>query len=138
MARWRLCSPWERLGRVADEEVLVQATWLALRRFRDTPRMLRLSMATRRQVRRSDGALGISLYASPLRREYRTVTAWRDRASLRAFIRSGAHREAVLHFPGIASGRGTFASWTTPATSLPPSWEDVLRRLEDVGPPTRR
>jgi hypothetical protein len=56
---------------------------------------LRDAMRVRTLVRRSEGALGVSLVARPLRREFETLSAWRDRESLNAMVRAEPHRSVM-------------------------------------------
>ena len=51
---------------------VVMASRFRLRRLRDVPRFFLDAMRIHRQVRAADGALGVSLVAHPLRREFFT------------------------------------------------------------------
>jgi heme-degrading monooxygenase HmoA len=105
-------------------EVQVMASRFVLRSRRDTVRMLRHASAVRRALLGSPGALGVSLVARPLRREYWTLSAWSDRASLDAFVAHPVHRAAMAALaPTMAES--AFRFWTQPASALPPSWDDA-------------
>ncbi|MGY1616807.1 hypothetical protein ACI797_08680 [Geodermatophilus sp. SYSU D00691] len=110
---------------------LVMASHFRVRRLRDVPRFFLDSMRIHRQVRAADGALGVSLVAHPLRREFLTLSAWRDRAALEALVRTQPHAGAVVrHRPAMAGS--TFAFWEVPADGLPVSWDEARRRLSDA------
>ena len=69
-----------------DVEVLVMASRFRVRRFRHVLPFFLDALRIHAQVRRADGALGIALDAHPLRREFLTLSAWRDRESLDAMV----------------------------------------------------
>ncbi|CAO5246426.1 DUF3291 domain-containing protein [Frankia sp. AgKG'84/4] len=107
-------------------EVMASAFTLTSRRH--TFRMMRVSMALRKSVLTSPGALGISLVARPLRRQYYTLSSWTDRAALDAFVRTSLHREAMRTLgPAMATGRFTF--WQVGADAPAPTWEAAHERL---------
>lgn len=62
-----------------------------------------------------------------------TMTAWQDEASLAAFVRSPAHREAVRR-SGETSQNIRFASVEVPLAALPLSWADAKSRLQAAAP----
>jgi hypothetical protein len=109
---------------------LVMASRFRLRRRRDVPRFLLDSLRVHRQVRAADGALGVSLVARPLRREFLTLSAWQDRSALDAFVRAQPHAGAMRrHRPAMAES--TFTFWTVPGGGAPIPWDDARRRLDD-------
>lgn len=126
-----MVRPWKRTAKVTGEgPVVIVATRLRLARLRDIPRFLRWSTVVRRQVLRSDGALGVGLYAVPWKRTYYTVSAWRDEPSIRRFMQSSPHLEVMAHFAAITGGDGIFQRWTADAGSLPPKWSEAIARLD--------
>jgi hypothetical protein len=54
---------------------------------------------------------------------HHTLSVWIDENAMRAFLSSGAHREAMKAFRAIATGR--VLGFTT---DQPPDWEASLRR----------
>lgn len=120
--------PWTTVDPDATGEVVVMASYFRLHRLSQVPRFLLDSMRILRQVRRTPGAVGIALEALPLRREFRTLSAWRDRASLDAMVGAEPHRSTMgRHRAAMADSRFTF--WTAPAADLPVSWDEARRRL---------
>jgi heme-degrading monooxygenase HmoA len=62
-----------------------------------------------------------------------TMTAWKDEASLAAFVRSPAHREAVRR-SGETAQNIRFASVEVPLAALPMSWAEAEQRLDAATP----
>lgn len=104
------------------------ASRFRVRSFSHVPRFLIDSLRIRRQIRAADGALGISLIAHPLRREFLTLSAWRDRSAPDAAVRTQPHLGAMRrHRPAMANA--TFTFWDVPAASLPVTWDEARGRL---------
>ena len=116
-------------------EVTVLGSRLELRRHRDVPGFLRAAMRVRAQVRRSPGALGVSLVAHPRRREFWTLSAWTGDDAIGAFVRTEPHAGVMRRYHDRLAG-ATFTTFTVPATSLPAVngnakdlWRDARERL---------
>jgi heme-degrading monooxygenase HmoA len=61
-----------------------------------------------------------------------TMTVWRDAASLRAFVRSPAHRKAIRGgYDAVTSAR--FAQVEMKREAIPLSWEEALELLAQHG-----
>lgn len=111
-----------------DTEAIVMASRFRVRGFRHVLPFFLDAMRVHAQVRKSDGALGVTLVAHPLRREFRTLSAWRDRAALDAMVGSEPHR-SVMRRQKAAMADSTFRFWTVPVAQLPLQWEDADQRL---------
>jgi quinol monooxygenase YgiN len=85
------------------------------------------AMRVHAQMRKAPGVVGLSLVAHPLRREFATLSAWRDRASLDAAVRGEPHR-TVMARQRHAMAASTFRFWDTTGDALP-TWEEADRRL---------
>lgn len=121
--------PWIPASRAAPtSEVVVMASRFRVRGIRHVLPFFIDSMCVLAQMRKADGAVGVSLVAHPLRREFATLSAWRDRASLDAAVRGEPHL-SVMRRQRAAMAESTFRFWNAPAVSLPLSWEDADRRL---------
>ncbi|SFO78785.1 protein of unknown function [Geodermatophilus dictyosporus] len=114
---------------VPGTTAVVMASRFRVRRLRQVPRFFLDSMRIHRQVRAADGALGISLIARPLRREFLTLSAWRDRGSLDALVRAEPHRGAMRRHRA-AMAESTFTFWEVPAVQLPVRWDDARQHLD--------
>lgn len=122
--------PWIRVDESQPgADAIVMASRFHVRGFRHVLPFLIDAMRVRAQVRRSAGALGVTLVAHPLRREFRTLSAWRDREALDAMVGSEPHR-SVMARQKAAMADSKFKFWTVPAAELPLQWEDANQRLD--------
>lgn len=121
--------PWITTGSADPKAVaVVMVSRFQLRRLHDVPRFFLDALSIHRQVRRADGALGVSLIAHPLRREFFTLSAWRDRHALDALVRAEPHRSAMRrHRAAMAESRFTF--WEVPIAQLPVDWDEARLQL---------
>jgi len=101
--------PWISV-RPADAPAVVMASRFELRRLRDVPRFFLDAMRIHRQVRAADGVLGLSLVAHPLRREFFTLSAWRDRAAVDALVRAEPHRSTMGRYRPVMAD-SAFRFW---------------------------
>jgi heme-degrading monooxygenase HmoA len=126
--------PWIPVSQAAPAaEVVVMASRFRVRGFRHVLPFFIDAMRVLAQMRKADGAVGVSLVAHPLRREFATLSAWRDRAALDAAVRGEPHR-SVMRRQRAAMADSAFRFWTTPAESLPLTWEEADRRLAAADP----
>ena len=122
--------PWISLGPTpSGATALVMASRFQVRRWRHVPRFFIDSMRIHRQVRAADGALGVSLVAHPLRHEFQTLSAWRDRDTLDALVKAQPHAGAMRRHRPVMT-ESTFTFWTVPADRLPVTWEEARQRLD--------
>jgi hypothetical protein len=127
--------PWIPVSEAAPAtEVVVMASRFRVRGFRHVLPFFTDAMRVLAQMRKADGAIGLSLVAHPLRREFATLSAWRDRAALDAAVRGEPH-VSVMRRQRAAMAESTFRFWNAPATSLPLTWEEADRHLASA-PPT--
>jgi quinol monooxygenase YgiN len=121
--------PWTKVGEPpSGADVVVLASRLELRSLRTVPGFLRAAMAVRRQVRNSEGALGVSLIAQPTRKTFFTLSAWSDQAALDDFVRTQPHADVMTRFPPKMRG-SKFVTWTMPGGALPVAWDVAKERL---------
>ena len=107
------------------------ASVFRLHRFWRIPGFLRAAMAIRGQVLGSEGALGVSLDTDVPHRTFFTLSAWRDRDALNAFVRAEPHVTTMRRYhPRMSDAR--FVFWTAEAGALPPPWADVRGRLSEA------
>ncbi|MFC7723659.1 hypothetical protein ACFQW6_00980 [Nocardioides sp. GCM10028917] len=105
------------------------ASRFELQRLRDVPRFLLDSVRIRRQVLHANGALGVSLIAHPLRRQFLTLSAWSDRPAVNELVRTEPHRSAMQRHRR-AMTEATFTFWDVDQADLPIDWDDARRRLD--------
>jgi heme-degrading monooxygenase HmoA len=118
----------------SHDEVVVMASVLRLDSIRRVPGFLPAAIAIRQQVLRADGAVGVSLNTA-LPRTFFTLSAWRDREALDAFVRSEPHVSAMRRYR-LAMADTRFVFWGARTESLPPSWSEAQRRLREPPNPT--
>jgi quinol monooxygenase YgiN len=125
--------PWTKVDDPPpNRDVFVLASRLELRSVRTVPGFLRAALAVRRQVRRSEGALGVSLIAHPARKTFFTLSAWADQAALDDFVRTRPHLDVMTKFPPQMRG-STFVTWTMPGDELPVGWDVAKERIAAAG-----
>ncbi|MEL6644038.1 MAG: hypothetical protein AAFQ79_08895 [Pseudomonadota bacterium] len=104
----------------------VSITGLRLKRFWHSPRFWR--HATRSMVQ-AKGAPGCRRAdARTINGVHHTRSLWDSRKDMIAYLRSGAHREAIAIFPAIATGKVLGFE----AEELP-DWDEIHRRWEAEG-----
>lgn len=109
------------------DDSVVMASRFELASPRHVPQFLVASLRIHSQVRRSDGAIGVALIARPLRREFYTLSAWRDRDAIDAMVSTEPHRSMMKAFRKHTAD-AEFTFWTT-SSSIRPSWTDAHSRL---------
>ena len=137
----RSAMPWRWRQPPVNDRVLVFASRFDgqgtgdARHPRGAIRLMRHSLRIRRQALRTPGAVGVSLYARPLRGEFYTLSAWQDEESLRAFAHTGAHRAGVKDLNAHGGQvKGVLISWWEDATDWRPRWDETLRRVAAATP----
>jgi heme-degrading monooxygenase HmoA len=122
--------PWMPTSEVATgSDVVVMASHFRSSSLARVPRFLADAFRVRRQVLGASGALGVSLVAHPLRGEFYTLSAWRDRAAITEFVRTEPHRATMArHHDAMADS--TFVFYDLAADALPPSWSEARTRLQ--------
>lgn len=92
-------SPWKSLGRFEpDRSYLVLASSIPPRTLSSTWRMFRGASAVRKQLAKSEGVIGFSLLARPLRNQYATLSVWSDDEALSKFSAASPHHELMDDF----------------------------------------
>ena len=121
--------PWVRLQDPSpDREYVVLASYLPLNRLRQVPRFFRYTQAIRGQLQRTEGAVGYSLRAKVLRRDFWTLSVWESEEALRAFVPADPHG-GVMRSLVPQMGPTKFVRWKAHGSQVPPSWEEADRRL---------
>jgi hypothetical protein len=79
-------------------------------------------------VASSRGVVGFSMLAEPLRKQYATLSVWRDVAAVEAFIEARPHARLMTDVVP-AMGTTRFVRWTISGADGLPSWIDAFSRL---------
>jgi hypothetical protein len=122
-------SPWKWTSQLEPEqEYLVLASSIPPLSRRSTWRLFRGSGAVRKQLSGTDGVMGFSMLARPLRKQYATLSVWRDEAALAAFADAPPHRQLM---GGLKPEMGPtkFVRWSISGAQGRPSWDEALQRL---------
>lgn len=122
-------SPWHTLQPLEpDRDYLALVTDIPPLRLRSTGRWFRGAQEVKAQLRDTNGVLGFSLLASPLRKRYLTLSVWTDEAALARFSAAGAHGRLVHELrPEMSPTR--FLRWTFAGHDGRPRWRDAFARI---------
>jgi hypothetical protein len=126
--------PWRRVDRRYDGPVVIQGTHIKLRRIRDIPRFMLVSIQVHRAASKANGAVGVALFAAPWRMRFLSVSAWRSEADVLAFMHSPAHARAMRLFRDSGREPGRFPRWTAHTDDGRPRWSEVFRRVDAAQP----
>jgi hypothetical protein len=107
----------------------VSVTRLRLRSFWIVPLFVWHSLRSLKQARAADGCLAAEI--NNFGGAFWTLTVWRDRAAVRAFMLTGTHRKVM---PKLASwcDEASLAHWDQEDEQMP-SWKEASRRLGAEG-----
>jgi hypothetical protein len=119
--------PWTPATAPAAGGSVVMASRFELRSLRHVLPFFVDAMRVFALVRRSPGAVGVTLEAHPLRKEFWTLSQWADRASLDAMVGTEPHRTIMGRYHAAMADAG-FVFWEQPAEA-PPTWDEARRRL---------
>jgi hypothetical protein len=127
---WRLWYlSWRKGSLDADPDlpVFVSLTDFRFHAPRDAPGAWRTGLRLRRSWPRLEGAIGLWLWAEPLRLRSGSVSIWRSAEDLMSFIRSPVHRTIVREYRSRMSG--TSRGWTAPKLDRPAIWAQAVSEL---------
>jgi hypothetical protein len=121
--------PWRTKTEVqADQDYLVMASRLPLRSRRTVPRFMRLTLSVVRQLERTDGLMGYTLLAQPMKGTFWTLSAWSGQPALDAFARAMPHLGVTGKLRPYM-GPTRFSFWTVKGAALPVAWDEAIERL---------
>jgi quinol monooxygenase YgiN len=106
--------------------VHVSITGLRVRGLRHQPSFWVHAVRSLRQARAAPG--NISAEARTIAGVHHTLSVWTDEAAMRAYLRAGAHLQAMRRFPAIATGKVVGF-----AAERAPDWADVPGLWRDRG-----
>ena len=81
-----------------------------------------------RQLERTDGLVGYTLLAQPMKKTFWTLSAWTDQAHLDTFARAMPHL-AIIRKLRPRMGPTKFTFWTVQGSALPITWDEAIERL---------
>ncbi len=112
----------------AERGYVVLASSIPARRLPSTGRLFRGARQVREQLERTEGVVGFSLLARPLRKQYATLSVWVDESALHAFAHESPHGPLMAEL-APEMGPTKFVRWTIIGAAGRPTWSDALRRL---------
>ncbi len=111
-----------------DREYIVLASSIPPLSRTSTRRLFRGASAVRKQLASTEGVVGFSLLARPLRKQYATLSVWVDEGALAAFA-DGSPHSALMAALAPDMGPTKFVRWTISGSEGRPSWSEASRRL---------
>ncbi len=109
-----------------EGQLYVSITGLRLKRPWHVIRFWRHAVAAMWQAQQAPG--NFKATARTIDGVRHTLTVWESKAAMRAFLYSGAHKQAIRAFPAIATGK-TFSF----ESDRVPDWEEVHRLWHEHG-----
>jgi hypothetical protein len=119
---WKALAPADR-----NREYLALLSYLPLRSYRKIPRFLQFTLQISRQLGATPGALGYSMRAKLLSRQFWTLSVWENERALMDFVSKVPHGEVMKSLAGHMSAT-KFTQWKISGSAIPPHWKDAVRR----------
>jgi hypothetical protein len=121
--------PWRTFSSAdPDREYHIMASQLPLKSMWQVPSFLRLTLAVRGQLAKTDGLVGYSLIAELTHKRFWTLSAWTDEQHLATFAGSMPHLDVMRRLrPHVAPT--TFVTWKVSGKDVPVSWEMARAHL---------
>ena len=114
---------------MADQKATVVATRLKLRNWLMLKRFFKVNGEIKRQLKHTPGLLRYRQKADFLRLRFSTISTWGNTNSVDAFVKTGAHRDAMAVFDDIAVREASyFTRWETEEPEGT-TWEEAGKRL---------
>ncbi len=113
---------------------VVAITRLRVRSWRYLAPFLFHALRSAWQAKRAAGVQSATLLKDNWR-TYWTRTVWTDEAAMKGFMTSGNHRRAMPRLLELCD-EASVGRWNQDSAT-PPSWEEVHRRMQDEGRPSR-
>ncbi len=121
--------PWRSIAAVdKGREYLALLSYLPLNKYRKIPRFFQFSFQVHRQLLESPGAMGYSMRAKLLSRQFWTLSVWEDGRSLMNFVAKVPHGE-VMKALSAHMGPTKFSQWKILGSAIPPKWDEATRRM---------
>ena len=119
----------------AGKSVFVSVTDFHIHARRWAPAAWRTGLRLRRSWPRLEGAVGMWLWAEPLKQRSGAVSVWRDEDDLTRFLNSPVHRAIVREYRPRMSG--TSRGWTAERFEPSAIWERAVGEITAARPLAR-
>jgi hypothetical protein len=129
MIRCMIPLPWKSMAKpIGGKDYVAMVSFLLLKQYRLIPKFLLLTFETQRQLARSSGLVGYSVYAELLKKRFWTLSVWQDNQSLMDFVAAVPHGRIMQQ---LAPHMGTtrFEQWTASAAEIPLKWPAARARV---------
>ena len=124
--------PWKQVSETDPEREYVAFTSrFMLKSPLRVPAFMRHSFKIMNQANAAPGIVGWSLAANLPKLEFHTLSAWEDIDSLRAFVATGVHGDALARFEGDMRADSIFVNFKVLGKDLPLRWPDAIA-LQDA------
>jgi hypothetical protein len=127
--------PWKKIAPAnPNGEYLALLTYLPLKKHRTIPLFLWSTFAIQKQLAGSAGILGYALRASPLEKNFWTMSAWLDEKSLMDFALRIPHSQVMKALAPLM-GSTKFIRWKVAGSDVPLRWNVALERAKQEAQP---
>jgi quinol monooxygenase YgiN len=123
--------PWKQIGEVdPDKEYVAFTSRFFLKSVRHVPAFVAQSQRIVKRVSDAPGIVGWSLGTKLASLEFYTLSAWEDESSLRGFVGSEHHLDAMKKFAADLRAKSIFVRFPVLGKDLPLKWKDVVARQD--------
>jgi len=105
------------------------ATYLPIRSWGHVIPFLKITGQVEKQLKHTSGLARYSLRADFLRKQFWTLTIWRDKKFVESFVQLEPHAEAVRKFKDWAGEGAAFVEWHSTNGSI--DWNTALQKLNN-------
>jgi hypothetical protein len=123
-ARWKVLAPVD-----AGREYVALLSYLPMRSYLKVPLFFRFTYGIYGQLLANSGAVGFSLRAKVLSRQFWTLSVWESDRALMEFVANVPHGK-IMKALAPHMGATAFTRWKIPGSQIPPRWDDAMRRSE--------
>jgi hypothetical protein len=112
----------------ASGEYFCVASRLVLRSNWDFIAFSRMAFRSRKQARSTAGNVVAETRGTPFKKDFYTLTVWKDRASMLTFRNAPPHTLAMDRMRQWAGDGSRFTEWTSTSPDI--TWDEAMQRLE--------
>jgi len=123
-ARWKVLPPVD-----AGREYVALLSYLPMRSYLKVPLFFRFTYGIYGQLLANSGAVGFSLRAKVLSRQFWTLSVWESDRALMEFVANVPHGK-IMKALAPHMGATAFTRWKIRGSQIPPRWDDAMRRSE--------
>jgi hypothetical protein len=105
------------------------ATYLPIRSWGHVIPFLKITGQVEKQLKHTSGLARYSLRADFLRKQFWTLTIWKDKKFVESFVQLEPHAEAVRKFKDWAGEGAAFVEWDSTSGSI--DWNTALQKLNN-------